>query len=190
VRRQQGPTGQPLVLSLALTGSTLALPCGVLAPGTVSEALCFFPAEIARAQRNTEIPGSYGGDQTLRTVRCLTRRYTPLLSIYSVVCPSREANHRALLRRRARQGSNPRFTAVGSPQGKIGASRDQAKAFRSGGSVWEFSTALQFLAVDLRSAADPPSPWSDALRAETAGKTYSSVLAINSGSRRNSRTLR
>jgi hypothetical protein len=49
VRRQQGPMGQPLVLSRALTGSTLALPCGVLAPGTASEAVCFFPAEIARA---------------------------------------------------------------------------------------------------------------------------------------------
>jgi hypothetical protein len=114
----------------------------------------------------------------------------PLLSIYSVVRPSREANHRALLRRRARQGSNPRFIAVGSPQGKIGASRDQAKAFRSGGSVWEFSAALQFLTVDLRSTADPSSLWPDALRAETTGKTYSSVLAINSVSRRNSRTLR
>jgi hypothetical protein len=56
--------------------------------------------------------------------------------------------------------------------------------------VWEFSAALQFLAVDLRSAVDPPSSWPDALHAETAGKTYSSVLAINSGSRRNSRTLR
>jgi hypothetical protein len=51
--------------------------------------------------------GAMGGGQTLRTVRCLTRRYTPLLSTYSVVRPSREANHRALLRRRARQGSNP-----------------------------------------------------------------------------------
>jgi hypothetical protein len=56
--------------------------------------------------------------------------------------------------------------------------------------VWELSAALQFLVVDLRSAADPPSPWPDVLRVETAGKTYSSVLAINFGSRRNSRTLR
>jgi hypothetical protein len=61
--------------------SSLPLPCGVLAPETVGEVLCFFPAEIMRAQRNTEIPGSYGGGRTLRTARCLTRRYTPLLSI-------------------------------------------------------------------------------------------------------------
>jgi hypothetical protein len=94
----------------------------------------------------------------------------------------------AARRRRARQGSIPRFAAVGGPQGKIGASRDQGKAFHSGGSVWEFSAALQFLVVDLRSAADPPSPWPNALRAEKTGKTYSSVLAINSVSRRNSRT--
>jgi hypothetical protein len=74
-RRHVGPPGQ------SRRPFFLPLPCGVLAPGTVSEVLCFFLAEIARAQRNTEIPGSYGGGQTLRTVRCLTRRYTPLLSI-------------------------------------------------------------------------------------------------------------
>jgi hypothetical protein len=33
MRRQQGPTGQPLVLSRALTGSVLALPCGDHTPG-------------------------------------------------------------------------------------------------------------------------------------------------------------
>jgi hypothetical protein len=33
VRQQQGPTGQPLVLSRVLTGSVLALPCGGHTPG-------------------------------------------------------------------------------------------------------------------------------------------------------------
>jgi hypothetical protein len=128
-----------------------------------------------------------GGGQILRTAWRLTRRYPFVLSIYSVARPSREAKHRAHLRRRVRLWANPRFAVVGNPQGKVGASRDQAKAFRGGGGVWELSAALRFLVVDPRSAADLPVPWPVVTAYFNAGMMYLNQFAMYSCSRSTSR---